>query len=119
MLITEADLLKIADAYSQATGASDTTIGSRVFDDGKKLAAIRTGGTISLRRANQALSWFASNWPEGAVWPADVNLPLRLGADSQGASEIGAEAQPDAGGQASAVIPDAPAAADAVNGGVA
>ena len=76
-MITENELLSIADAYAAATGVSDTTISSRVFDDGKKLSALREGKDISVRRANSALQWFSDNWPNDAPWPRGVERPFR------------------------------------------
>ncbi|MGD9544976.1 hypothetical protein [Methylocystis sp.] len=78
MMITETDLLAVVDAYAGATGASDTTISSRVFADTKKLDAMRHGASITLRRANDAIKWFSDNWPDGAVWPPQINRPAEL-----------------------------------------
>jgi hypothetical protein len=75
LMITEAHLLAVIDAYAGATGASDTTISSRVFDDSKKLGALRRGASVTLRRANDALQWLSENWPEGAVWPSEISRP--------------------------------------------
>jgi hypothetical protein len=72
---THDDLLTLADAYASLTGASETTISSRVFDDSKKLAALRVGKDITLRRFNAALAWFSANWPHGAEWPREVSRP--------------------------------------------
>lgn len=74
-MITEADLVAVIDVYAAATGASDTTISSRVFADSKKLDALRRGASITLRRANEALQWFSNNWPEGAEWPFGLPRP--------------------------------------------
>lgn len=74
MLNTE-HLLSIADAYGAALAIEDTTISHRVFNDSKKLGAVRAGKDISVRRYNAAIEWFSANWPEGAVWPHDVPRP--------------------------------------------
>lgn len=87
-MITEASILSVIDAYASATGAEDTTISSRVFADGKKIDAMRRGGSITLRRANEAIQWFSNNWPEAAEWPSDVHRPFCLG--EQGTSAPGA-----------------------------
>lgn len=73
-MATERDLIALADAYAALTGASETTISCRVFGDSKKLAAIRRGKDITLRRFNAAVQWFADNWPAGAEWPRDIRL---------------------------------------------
>ncbi|SDL36591.1 hypothetical protein [Paracoccus chinensis] len=57
-------LLERADAYKAAAGiADDTTVSYRVFSDTKKLAALRQGADITVRRFNAAMAWFDENWP--------------------------------------------------------
>jgi hypothetical protein len=69
-------LLQVADEYGRAVMVEDKTISSRVFNDGKKLAAIRGGSDITVGRYNAALEWFSANWPDDAVWPHDVPRPV-------------------------------------------
>lgn len=68
-------LLTVADEYSRAAKVEDKTVSSRVFNDGKKLGAIREGSDITVGRYNAALEWFSANWPEDGVWPHDVPRP--------------------------------------------
>jgi hypothetical protein len=68
-------LLAVASAYEQATGLEPTTVSWRVFGDSKKLAAIRAGADIQVRRHEKAMHWFAENWPEGAEWPEGILRP--------------------------------------------
>jgi len=105
-MITEASILSVVDAYAAATGAEDTTISSRVFADGKKIDAMRRGGSITLRRANEAIQWFSDNWPEGADWPSDIHRPFRL--DEQSASSPGAARAKESEKEAAKVIEVAP-----------
>jgi hypothetical protein len=74
-MITETDFLRVIDALAEATGLEDTTISSRIFDDGKRITAIRNGGTITLRRVNDALRFLSANWPEGVEWPDHIDRP--------------------------------------------
>lgn len=74
-MIEKSHLLRIADEYKRVTGIEDVTVSHRVFGDSKKLAALRGDSDITLGRFNTALSWFASNWPDGADWPSDVTRP--------------------------------------------
>lgn len=69
-------LLIVADAYRKSLKIEERTVSSRVFGDGKKLAALRSGSDITLSRFNDALRWFSANWPEKAQWPADVARPI-------------------------------------------
>lgn len=63
-MITEAELLRIVDAVAASTGLSDTTLSSRIFDDSKRIAAIRGGSTITVRRMSDAVEYLCKNWPE-------------------------------------------------------
>jgi hypothetical protein len=70
-------LLSVADAYIAASNRKETTVSTSVFNDGKKLTALRSGTVdIGVRRFNVALEWFSANWPEGAKWPDDVARPV-------------------------------------------
>jgi hypothetical protein len=76
-MITEADLIRVADAYAVAAGVEEKTVSHRVFGDSKKLTAIRAGKDITVRRLNDALAWFSTNWPQNAIWPKSVTRPFR------------------------------------------
>ena len=69
-------LLKLAEEYMRAAAVSETTLSSRLFDDGKKLRLLREGKDLTTARFNGALEWFSANWPSGATWPDDVQRPL-------------------------------------------
>lgn len=71
-------LLDVADAYARISGIEEKTVSNRVFQDSKKLAAIRDGSDITVGRFNSALAWFAANWPEGGVWPSGVHRPSEV-----------------------------------------
>jgi hypothetical protein len=68
-------LITVADEYGRAAQVEEKTVSSRVFQDSKKLAAIRGGSDITVGRYNAALAWFSQNWPEDAAWPHDVPRP--------------------------------------------
>lgn len=70
------DLLTLADDYERAAKVSDTTLSFRVFGDSKKLFALRAGADITTGRFNDAMVWFASNWPEGVAWPKGIERPV-------------------------------------------
>ncbi|PWJ93575.1 hypothetical protein C8D77_101254 [Mesorhizobium loti] len=69
-------LLSIVDAYRAATGVEDKTVSSRVFNDGKKIDALRAGGDLTTERYNAAVWWFSTNWPVGAEWPEGISRPV-------------------------------------------
>jgi len=68
-------LLALADEYRRATGIEDKTLSFRVFGDSKKLAALRGEADITTARFNAAVTWFASNWPDAAIWPSTIQRP--------------------------------------------
>lgn len=68
-------LLAVADAYKVALQIEDTTVSSRVFQDSKKLEALRSGADITISRFNSAMRWFSENWPVAAEWPRKVSRP--------------------------------------------
>lgn len=77
-MLEKSHLLLIADAYKRATGLEDVTVSHRVFGDSKKLSALRGESDITVGRFNTAVAWFASNWPDGAAWPDDIQLSPQL-----------------------------------------
>lgn len=69
-------LLAVADAYRNATGLKETTVSTNVFNDGKKLTALREGeADIGVKRLQTALCWFSAHWPDDAEWPKFVMRP--------------------------------------------
>jgi hypothetical protein len=63
-IFDEADFLRLVDAMSSSTGLSEATLSSRIFNDGKRIAAIRGGATITVRRMSDAVEYLCKNWPE-------------------------------------------------------
>ena len=75
-MLTVDHLLRLADAYRTATSLEEVTLSHRLFGDSKKLAAMRDGADITVTRFNNAMLWFAANWPDGAMWPDDIARPV-------------------------------------------
>lgn len=68
-------LLALADAYQLAEEVPDTTLSWRVFNDSKKLAALRGGSDLHTKRCEAAIQWFSDHWPDKAVWPEEIDRP--------------------------------------------
>lgn len=68
-------LLRLADLYASSEGIELSTVSWRVFGDTKKMAALRNGADIQVRRFEGALAWFSAHWPESAEWPAELARP--------------------------------------------
>ena len=83
MKITE-QLLAVADAYCAANELSLSRVSTLIFNDGKRLAAIREGGDLYTGRFEQAMRWFSDRWPEGdETWPLGVARPARTSAPAE------------------------------------
>ena len=70
-------LLHLASLFAAQPegGASLSTVSSRIFNDGKALARITSGGDLTTGNFEKALRWFSANWPDGAAWPESVPRP--------------------------------------------
>lgn len=70
-------ILAVARAFCAARQLSLSRVSTLVFNDGKKLDLIARGADLQTARFEQAMQWFAANWPPNARWPAGVPRPLR------------------------------------------
>lgn len=68
-------LLHVARVYAAIEKIELSTVSSRVFNDGKKLAAIEAGADITVGRLERAMRWFSAFWPDGDPWPEGVSRP--------------------------------------------
>lgn len=74
MKITD-QLMLVATTYCKAKDLSLSRVSTLIFNDGKRLDAIRAGGDLYTARFEQALAWFSEQWPEGVAWPKAVVRP--------------------------------------------
>ena len=69
-------LALVTQLFSDATGVAISTLSSRIFNDGKRLAKVVDGTTdVGLKKYDEALQYFSDNWPDGTEWPLDVARP--------------------------------------------
>lgn len=69
-MVTHQKFLNLIDQFKLDAGVeSDGALSARMFDDGKKIAALRAGGDITLRRLITGLNWLSCNWPEDKPKP--------------------------------------------------
>src|SRR4029434_5533879 len=67
------NLLRLAQAYSAATGLSYSRISRRIMPSNDKICARLTSSLgISTRTAVIVGEYFWKNWPENATWPPEV-----------------------------------------------
>lgn len=77
-MLSPEQLLKVAAAYSRATGATLSTAGRRACNNDKVFVQLEASIAAGQKRAvlsstiEDATAWFANNWPIGARWPKDV-----------------------------------------------
>lgn len=68
-------LIEISKIYADARCLSLSRVSTLVFGDGKVLARLEAGASITTDRFELGIRWFSNNWPEQAVWPDDVFRP--------------------------------------------
>lgn len=69
-MFTHSDFLTLIDQYKLVANIeSDGALSARMFNDGKKIAALRTGKDITLGRLISGIDWLRENWPVGEPMP--------------------------------------------------
>ncbi len=81
VMLTIAAFFSVADKYSEASRLAEATLSSKIFNDGKRLAAIRNGSDVGVRRLEAATLWLSNHWPENLDWPDNVPRPPRRSAE--------------------------------------
>jgi len=66
-MIQITSLIDAANAFCEAASIPETALSSRMFNDAKKLTALRNGAGITVARYNAALVWLYQNWPENTA----------------------------------------------------
>jgi hypothetical protein len=69
-------LLTVIEAFCAGADIAEATLSSRLFSDGKRIAGIRRGSDIGVRRFGEAMRWLSDHWPEGVAWPDGVPRPV-------------------------------------------
>ena len=63
-MFTIETLLSACDAFRLAAGIErESTLSSRIFDDGKRLGRLREGREITIGGFNAAMTYLAAHWP--------------------------------------------------------
>lgn len=71
------NLTALAEAYCDASGLSESTVGRLCAADGRFFSRIHEGKTYTLRKYDDVLGWFSKHWPDGVDWPEGVDRPTR------------------------------------------
>lgn len=67
--------LDLIDRYCSSVKLAEATVSSRLFNDGKRVANLRCGSDIGIRRLHQALEWLSDHWPVDLDWPDSIYRP--------------------------------------------
>jgi hypothetical protein len=73
--------LRLVDAYSAATGLAQSTISTRLFNDGKRLEMLRDGRDVGIRKVADAVQLISDTWPSESPWPQEIARPEPARAD--------------------------------------
>ena len=78
-------LLHVATTFAEATQSrvrdGQVALGglsTKLFNDGKTLARVASGGDVSTANFEKAMQWFSTNWPSGEDapdWPEGIARP--------------------------------------------
>lgn len=69
------NLNAVFEAFSAASKLKASTIWARAVGDARFMDRLSSGASFTIKTYDNAIKWFSDNWPQGAVWPANVNRP--------------------------------------------
>ena len=70
--------LELVSRFAEASGISEATASTRLFNDGKRMQQLRNGGDVGIRKVEAAMHRMSECWPEGVVWPRQIKRPKRV-----------------------------------------
>ena len=68
-------ILSLSDLYTKHSHRAESTVSRLASSSGATLGRLRSGHTITVRRAARTLQWFSDHWPADLPWPADIPRP--------------------------------------------
>ena len=75
-MFTHDTFLELIDQFKKAAEIdSDGALSARMFNDSKKITALRDGKDITLGRLNSSIKWMRENWPKGSPLPKPLAPP--------------------------------------------
>lgn len=80
-------LLRLAAAFTGATGRSSKTIGKKALNDNKFYPRIERGDGFSVKTYDRVVQWLSDNWPREAIWPREIPRPAPGSTPSAGGAE--------------------------------
>ena len=76
-------LLRVIDAFCEASGHTESTVSTRFLGAGHRARQLREGSDMGSHRIARAIREFSDNWPADAEWPADVPRPAPTAAAAE------------------------------------
>jgi hypothetical protein len=74
--ICKGKLLACAEAYAAQKNIKLTTLGRLVTNDSPFFSRLRADrGSFTVRKYDEVLRWFSTNWPDDIAWPDGVERP--------------------------------------------
>lgn len=70
-----AQIVVVAETFAMATGLRITTVSTRCAGQAYAVERLRTGHSITVRRAGRIMQWLSDHWPAGADWPEGIARP--------------------------------------------
>ena len=75
-MLTVDHLLPLIAPFCEARGISESRLSNLLFNDGKRIRALRERNSdIGSRGLRDAFQWLSDHWPEGAAWPENLPRP--------------------------------------------
>lgn len=72
-----ATLVRLASHYCQHISRSEATVSEKIAGHARLFSRLRDGKGCNVQTFNNAMAWFAKNWPADLEWPSDVPRPAR------------------------------------------
>ncbi|AMM86786.1 hypothetical protein FF124_14815 [Martelella lutilitoris] len=79
---TMASFFSLVERFCEAERIAEATLSSRLFNDGKRIAALRSGRDIGVLRLARAVAWLSEHWPDRAEWPNGTARPEKPQGDA-------------------------------------
>ncbi|CCJ07064.1 Uncharacterized protein BN69_1613 [Methylocystis sp. SC2] len=70
-----ANLRAVFDAFAAVSKLKASTTWARAVGDARFMDRLSSGSSFTIKTYDNAIKWFSDNWPDGAVWPADISRP--------------------------------------------
>lgn len=69
------NLITLGALYGAALGLQETTVGRQCAADARFFSRIRSGKTFTVKKFDDVVVWFSTNWPAQIVWPDNIVRP--------------------------------------------